>query len=47
MDEYPPIDVLGAAWLNSQKPKPIGEQASNAGLPVKKGKVRKRGDIGR
>lgn len=47
MEDLPPIDVLGAAWLNSMKPKPIGEQAGSAGLPYKKGKVKKRGDISR
>jgi hypothetical protein len=47
MEQYPPVDIVVAGWLKAQAPKPIGEQAGGAGLPVRKGKVIKRGDIRR
>jgi hypothetical protein len=45
MNEFPPIDFVAAAWVQSQKPKPLAEQTGSLGMPVKKGKVLKRGDI--
>ncbi len=47
MEEYPPIDFMAAAWMKGQEPKPIREQIDSVGFPHKKGKVIKRGDIGR
>ncbi len=47
MEDYPPIDFVAAAWIKSQQPKPISEQAATLGLPHKKGKVIKRGDLSR
>jgi hypothetical protein len=47
MEMYPPIDFVAAGWLKANKPKPFSEQAASAGLPLTKGKVKKRGDIGR
>jgi hypothetical protein len=43
----PPANFVAAAWVNGQKPKPLAEQIGSLGLPSKKGKVRKRGDISR
>jgi hypothetical protein len=47
MKKFPPIDIIAAGYLKAQEPKPIGEQAASSGLPYKKGKVKKRGDISR
>jgi len=46
MEEYPPVDFVAAAMVRKNAPKPIGEMIGSAGIPVKRGKV-KRGDIGR
>lgn len=47
MQTDPPVDFIAAAWLKAQMPKPFaGDEAYSAGLPVKRGKV-KRGDIRR
>jgi len=45
MEQYPPVDFVAAAFVRKNAPKPIGEQASSAGLPYRKGKVKKRGDL--
>ena len=47
MSEQPPVDFVVAGWLKAKAPKTLSEQASLAGLPVKKGKVKKRGNISR
>jgi hypothetical protein len=47
MKVMPPANFVAAAWINAQKPKPLSEQIGSLGLPSKKGRVRKHGDIRR
>ncbi|QOR55533.1 MAG: hypothetical protein UMS36scaffold28_23 [Phage 59_13] len=47
MQDIPPVDIVVGAWIQQQKPKPLAEQARSAGLPVKKGKVKRRGNLSR
>lgn len=44
IEANPPIDLIAGALLKAKQPKPLAEQAGAAGLPVKKGKVRRYGD---
>lgn len=41
---HPPVDLIAGALLKGNGPKPLAEQASAAGIPVKKGKVKRYGD---
>ncbi len=45
MELYPPLDFVAAALMRKEAPKPIAEQIGSLGFPVKKGKVKKRGNI--
>ena len=44
IESNPPIDLLAGAFVKAQAPKPLSQQASAAGLPVTKGKVKRYGD---
>lgn len=44
IEANPPIDLIAGALLKGQQPKTLSQQASAAGIPVKKGKVRRYGD---
>lgn len=44
IESNPPIDLIAGALLKAKQPKPLAEQASAAGLPVKKGRVKRYGD---
>jgi len=47
MKEYPPTDFVVAGMMRKQAPKPIAEQLATVRVPVRKGKVKTRGDIRR
>jgi hypothetical protein len=42
MKDMPPADFVVGSWAKAKMPKPISEQT--AGLPVRKGKVKRRGN---
>jgi hypothetical protein len=42
--EFPPTDLVVGAMAKANAPKPIAEAIKTSGLPVRKGRVRKRGD---
>jgi len=44
IESNPPVDLLVGAILKGSQPKSLGQQVSAAGLPVKKGKVKRYGD---
>jgi hypothetical protein len=46
-EEMPPGNIAVGQLLKPQKATPIGEALAKAGLPVRKGRVIKRGDISR
>jgi hypothetical protein len=46
-ETHPPVDIVVAALLEKNKPKPVGEVLKTSGLPVRKGRVRKNGNTSR
>lgn len=44
IEANPPVDMIVAAWVKAKGPKPLAEQASAAGLPVRKSRVKRYGD---
>lgn len=47
METHPPIHAVAWAMIERNKPKPVGETIRSAGLPVRKGRVKKRGNDSR
>jgi len=44
INEHPPVDFVVMAWLKGKAPKSIGEQIGGMGIPIRKGKVKRRGN---
>lgn len=44
IEANPPTDLMVGAFLKAGQPKNLSQQISAAGLPVKKGKVKRYGD---
>jgi hypothetical protein len=47
MKKSPPVHAIAAGLVKAHEPKKISDQLPTIGVKVKRGKVRKHGDIGR